>query len=266
MAETRVVVHGALGKMGQTVLGALAAQPGMSPVGAVDVAAQGDLINIPDGSSVPLSSDLSSLLDQTDAQVVVDFTNATGAMSAIRAAMTSGVCIVSGSTGLSSSDLQEAKMLSQRSSVGIISAPNFALGAALLIHLSKIAARFFDYVDITESHHEMKIDAPSGTALSIAEALSEGKSHAFTQNATEKALLDGTRGGSFEGINIHSVRLPGRVARHEVVFGARGQTLTLLHDSVDRGSFMPGVMLAVDHVMKINHLIVGLDTVLGLTD
>ncbi len=266
MADTRVVVHGALGRMGQTVLGALAAEPGMTPVGGADTAAKDAEISVPGSGPVPLSANLGSLLERTGADVVVDFTNAAGAISAIRTGTAAGVRVVSGSTGLSKSDLEEAARLADKAGVGVISASNFALGAVVLMHLARIAARFFEYADVIESHHEMKIDAPSGTALSIAQALAEGKGGGFTQNVTEKELLDGTRGGAFEGINVHSARMPGRVARHEVVLGAQGQTLTLLHDSVDRGSFMPGVMLAVHHVLTVDHLVVGLDTVLGLRD
>ena len=115
-----------------------------------------------------------------------------------------------------------------------------------------------------ESHHEAKIDAPSGTALSIAEAMIEGRDSGFDHNVVESQILEGTRGGDFQGINIHSARMPGRVARHEVVFGALGQTLTMIHDSINRESFMPGVMLAVKRVSEVDELVVGLASVLGL--
>ena len=111
-----------------------------------------------------------------------------------------------------------------------------------------------------------KIDAPSGTALSIAQAMMEGRGKPFEQNIAEKQTLEGTRGGSTDGINVHSARMPGRVARHEVVFGATGQTLTLIHDSTSRDSFMPGVMLAVQQATQTKGLTVGLDRVLGLDD
>ena len=134
----------------------------------------------------------------------------------------------------------------------------------LLGHLAGIAARYFDYADLIESHHEMKIDSPSGTALSIARAMAEGRGKPFKSVVSEKETLTGARGGVHDGINIHSARMAGRGARHEVVFGATGQTLTMTHDSINRESFMPGVLLAVRHVMTLDHMVVGLDRVLGL--
>jgi len=148
--------------------------------------------------------------------------------------------------------------------VGVISASNFALGAIVLMHLAGIASKYFDYADLLESHHEMKLDAPSGTALSIAEAMIEGRGSRFKQNVADLQTLSGTRGGDFEGINVHSARMPGRVARHEVVFGALGQTFTMIHDSANRDSFMPGVMLGVKHVIDDTELVIGLANVLGL--
>jgi 4-hydroxy-tetrahydrodipicolinate reductase len=133
-----------------------------------------------------------------------------------------------------------------------------------MMHLAGLASKYFDYADLIESHHEAKIDAPSGTALSIAEAMIEGRGSGFDQNEAELQTLQGTRGGEYNGINVHSARMPGRVARHEVVFGARGQTLTMIHDSINRDSFMPGVVLAVKRVVDERRLIVGLAEVLGL--
>jgi 4-hydroxy-tetrahydrodipicolinate reductase len=185
-------------------------------------------------------------------------------MATFEACAPEGVHVVSGSTGLSAEDLEKAAALAQQHSTGIISASNFALGAVLLGHLAAIASQYFDYADLIESHHEAKIDAPSGTALSIAQAMAEARDKRFSQNVAEKFLVPGTRGGDFEGINIHSARMPGRVARHEVVFGGPGQTLTMIHDSINRESFMPGVLLAVKRVVTQDGLIVGLDRVLGL--
>ena len=172
--------------------------------------------------------------------------------------------VVSGSTGLSPEDLDEIRQLASSNGVGVISASNFALGAVLLMHLAGIASKYFDYADLLESHHEMKLDAPSGTALSIAEAMVEGRGSGFEQNVADLETLAGTRGGDYQGINVHSARMPGRVARHEVVFGALGQTFTMIHDSINRESFMPGVMLATKRVVEENQLVIGLANVLGL--
>ncbi len=265
--EITVAVNGVLGKMGSTVLGAVEQEPGLVPVGGADAMA-GDLktVSTPNGSELPLATDLASLFGSAKPNVVVDFTNAEGGSSAMRTCIEHDVRCVSGSTGITPDELASIGESAAASGVGVISASNFALGCVVLIHLSRIASSYFDYADVIESHHEMKVDAPSGTALSIVQAMIEGKGGDFDQNIVEKELLAGTRGGSSGGINVHSARMPGRVARHEVVFGALGQTLTILHDSISRDSFMPGVVLAVRRVMNENSMIVGLDKVLGLSD
>lgn len=263
MAPIKVVVHGALGKMGQQVLSAVCAQPDMRPVGAADKRAQADSLALPDGSgSVPLSRDLPDVLSGAD--VVVDFTNADGALDVIRAAPARRVNVVIGSTGISDSTLKEADALALEHEVGIIVAPNFAMGAVLMVHLARLAARFFDYADLTEMHHEAKIDAPSGTALAIARAAVQGKGAPFKAPRAEKEIIPGTRGGDHQGVTIHSARMPGRMAHHELVFGALGQTLTIRHDSINRESFMPGVTMAIRKAVERPGLIVGLDKIMGL--
>ncbi len=251
--------------MGATVLSAVANDPETLAVGGADPAASEESVAHPvTGEALPLRKSLSELFANTDVDVVVDFSNADGAKATFADCAPAGVAVVSGSTGLSDDDLEHTAQLASQHSVGIISASNFALGAVLLGHLAGIASKYFDYADLLESHHEAKVDAPSGTALSIAQAMADGKGERFNQNVAEKQTLAGTRGGDFHGINVHSARMPGRVARHEVVFGGTGQTLTMIHDSIDRNSFMPGVLLAVKQVVKQDGLIVGLDRVLGL--
>ena len=266
MSEITVAVNGVLGRMGDTVLNAVDQEPGMVPVGGADVAAaDAKTVKTLSGVELPVASDLESLFEITKPDVVVDFTNAVGGKSAMNTCIENNVRCVSGSTGITPDELSAIGDKAANAGVGVISASNFALGCVVLIHLARIASEYFDYADLIESHHEMKIDAPSGTALSIVQAMIEGKGGDFDQNIVETELLEGTRGGSTGGINVHSARMPGRVARHEVVFGALGQTLTLLHDSVSRDSFMPGVMLAVRRVVNENSMIVGLDKVLGLS-
>ncbi len=263
--EITVAVNGALGRMGSTVLTAVTAESGVMPVGGVDIAASSDSVTIAGTSvSVPLASSLSELFSTTKPDVIVDFTNGEAAKTSILTCIEAGVRVVSGSTGLSPEDLIEIEQQASSKEVGVISASNFALGGVVLMHLAGIASKYFDYADLLESHHEMKVDAPSGTALSIAESMIEGRGSGFDQNVADLQTLEGTRGGDFQGINVHSARMPGRVARHEVVFGALGQTLTLIHDSINRESFMPGVMLAVKHVVGQQELVVGLASVLGL--
>ena len=263
MALIKVTVHGVLGKMGQEVLRTVCREAGLEPVGGADRMAVQDSLTLPDGSgSIPLSKSLDDVLG--DAQVVVDFSGAAGAASVIRTAAARRVNVVVGSTGIQEPLIEEADTLAQEHRVGIVIAPNFAMGAVLMIHLSRVAARFFDYADLTEMHHEAKIDAPSGTAIAIARAAAEAKGGPFTALPAEKQLVPGTRGGTADGVTIHSARMPGRMAHHELVFGALGQTLTIRHDSINRESFMPGVVMAIEHVTKGPGLTVGLDKIMGL--
>lgn len=265
MATIKVAVNGVLGRMGSTVLAAVSSAPDMTPAGGADIKAAAGVIARPDGKgTVPLAKDLGALISETRPDVVVDFTNGEAAAHAMKVALNAGVRVVSGSTGVSAAAMKEIEQLAAARKAGAISASNFALGAVLLGHLAGIASKYFDYADLIESHHEMKIDSPSGTALSIARAMAEGRGKPFKSVVSEKELLAGTRGGVHDGINVHSARMPGRVARHEVVFGATGQTFTMIHDSINRESFMPGVLLAVRHVMTLDHMVVGLDRVLGL--
>ena len=263
MEPIRVVVHGAVGKMGQQVLSAVCDEDDLRPVGAADTRAESDTLALPDGSgTIPLASALSDVLEQAD--VVVDFTSADGAMAAIRAASARRVNVVVGTTGIPKTDLREAESLAVANEVGVIVAPNFAMGAVLMMHLARVSGRFFDYADLVETHHEAKTDAPSGTALAIARAASEGKGGEFITVETEKEILPRPRGASLGGVSIHSARMPGRVAHHELVFGTLGQTLTIRHDSINRESFMPGVVMAIRAVGDRPGLTVGLDKIMGL--
>ena len=265
MPDIRVAVNGALGRMGQTVLGAVGAADGLTPVGGADAAAATGAVAVPGNPvSVPLRSRLDMLIEETSPAVVVEFTNGDGALSAVRTAVPRGVRIVSGSTGLSETALEEVRRISAEHGIGVISASNFALGAVLLGHLASIASRYFSHADLVESHHEAKADSPSGTALSLAEAMLAGRNGPFDSTASEKETLAGARGGVTGGINVHSARMPGRLARHEIVLGTQGQTLTLIHDTIDRDCYMPGVLRAIEHVVTIDHLVIGLDRVLGL--
>ena len=258
-----VVVHGVMGKMGQQVLETVTRTLGMQPVGAADITASQGTIALPDGlGEIPISGSLDDVLDGAD--VVVDFTSAEGAASVLRAAAPRGVNVVIGSTGITEAIYQEAESLANEHGIGAIIAPNFAMGAVLMIHLAKQASRFFDYADLTEMHHEAKIDSPSGTALAIANAALEGKQGGFIAPQSEKELIVGARGATHEGISVHSARMPGRVAHHELVFGALGQTFTIRHDSVNRESFMPGVVLAINEVVNRKGLTIGLDKIMGL--
>ena len=262
----RVIVTGATGKMSREVLAALCREPDLEPVGAVSRQAGVEALLLPDGErSIPLSSDLGSLLASVRPDVLVDFTTAEYSMDAARLAVRYGVRPVVGTTGWTVQAVSDLEALCRVQQVGAVLAPNFALGAVMMTHLARIAAPFFDYVEIIELHHEQKLDAPSGTAISMARQMAAARSKPVTVPPTLKETVPGTRGGSVDGITIHSVRMPGQVAHHEVIFGGLGQTLRIRHDSISRESFMPGVMLAVRAVMQRSELVVGLETLLGLT-
>ena len=261
----RVVVQGALGRMGGQILDALANEADTRPIGAADLAADGESLILPGGGDrIPLARSLSDVLG--DADVVVDVTTADGALAAIRTAAPRGVGVVIGSSGVPDSTVDEARVLAERHSVGIVVVPNFAVGAVLMTHLARVAAQFFEYADLIETHHEKKIDAPSGTAMAIARAVVEGRGGPMKAPVPDKETIPGTRGGEIGGVTIHSARLPGRVANHELVLAAPGQTLTMRHESIDRTSFMPGVIAAVRAAVKGPGLTVGLEQVLGLCE
>jgi len=174
------------------------------------------------------------------------------------------VVMVIGTTGISDADLHEIQELCVAYGVGAVVAPNFSLGAVLLMHLAKIASRFFANAEIIEMHHDKKLDAPSGTALATARMMAQARDSRFVYPPTEKEMLSGARGGELDGIAIHSVRMPGMMAAQEVLFGGKGQTLLLRHDATSRESYMPGVILAVKAVIENRTLIVGLDKLMGL--
>jgi 4-hydroxy-tetrahydrodipicolinate reductase len=171
---------------------------------------------------------------------------------------------VVGTTGLSQQDLKEIESLCSKHDTGAIVAPNFAIGANLMIHFARIAARFFPAAEITELHHEAKADAPSGTAMKTAEEMAKARGTRFEEGLTSKMTLEGARGAELQGIHIHSVRLPGLVAHQEVLFGGQGQTLLIRHDSISRESFMPGVIMAIKEAPRTKGLIYGLDRLMGL--
>ena len=265
MKPIAVVVHGALGKMGREVTVAICRDPDLEMVGAVDIQASQEHLILPDASGeVSLSSDLSSLLQSCHPQVLVDFTIAEASMSAARIAAKEGVNLVIGTTGLSDDGISEIDQLCKANEVGAVVAPNFALGAVVLLHLARTAARFFDHAEVIELHHHEKADAPSGTALATARAMLQSRGEPFVYAPTKKENLSGSRGGQIDGVAIHSVRLPGLVASQEVIFGAPGQTLSLRHDTISRECYMPGVMLAVKQVVKRQGLVRGLDALLNL--
>ena len=263
MSTIDVLVHGATGKMGREVLSAIAGAPDIRTVAAVCRQDRGDSLSTPDGANpIPLFTSLPDALESPKPQVVADFTNAAAALPATLAAAEAGISTVIGSSGLVEADFERLKTASDEHSVGILVVPNFAIGAVIMMQLAKRAAPYFQYVDIIETHHEAKIDSPSGTALALAQGVAEAGD--FLRNVSEKEPLAGTRGGELDGVGVHSIRMAGRSAHHEVVFGTTGQTFSLRHDTLGRDCYMPGVLLAIREVVKQKGLVIGLERLLGL--
>lgn len=260
----KVVVQGASGRIGQEAVKAVCQEPDMELVGVVDLQESGEFFTLPDGSGkIPFSSSLDDILAGCRPDVLVDFSVAKAVMPAVRLAVGRGVNLVIGTTGLGADELGEIGRLATAKGVGAVVAPNFALGAILMTHLAKIAAKYFDYAEIIELHHHRKVDAPSGTALSTARAMTEARGKPFLQIPGDDKKSD-SRGMNVGGVPVHSVRLPGLMAHQEVLFGASGQTLRIRHDTINRECYMPGVMLAIKKVVKQKGLVYGLDTLLDL--
>ncbi|MDQ1712929.1 MAG: 4-hydroxy-tetrahydrodipicolinate reductase [Frankiaceae bacterium] len=240
-----VAVLGAHGRMGAEVCRAVSAASDLRLVASLDEGWTAD--------------------DLAGADVVVDFTTPDAVMDNLRTCIEAGKHVVVGTTGFSESRLDQVRSwLATAPSVGVLVAPNFGLGAVLMMRFAEQAAAHFDSVEIVELHHPGKVDAPSGTARSTAERVAAARAAAGVAPAPDAtaSALDGARGASVSGVRVHSVRLAGLVAHQEVLLGSAGETLTIRHDSTDRASFMPGVLLAVRAVPARPGLTLGLDALL----
>jgi len=260
----RVLISGAGGKMGGEVVRAVAAAEGMEVVAAVDPGVSGCLVPTHGGEHVECRSSLTEAIAASQPDVVVDFTHPTVVEANVRAIMESGVDCVLGTTGLSEETISG---LAARAPEGttLFFAPNFAIGAVLMMQFAEKAARYMPHVEVTEFHHDKKADAPSGTAIRTARMIAAARREIpeTPGRETENPDMKGARGALVEGVSVHSIRLPGLVAHQEVLFGGQGQTLTIRHDSIDRTSFMPGVVLAIREVGSRAGLIVGLERLMG---
>jgi 4-hydroxy-tetrahydrodipicolinate reductase len=252
----RVGVIGATGRVGAEVCRAVHADRDMELVAGISRSKAGEKASEAlglQGSDVVLAENLDSFIEG-GAEVAVDFTNAEFAPEHIGWAIEHGMHIVVGTTGF------EVENVWRQAPVGVFIAPNFAIGAALMQRFAAEAARYLPAVEIIELHHDEKADAPSGTAVGTADAVAAARREAWSGPSSES--VPGVRGGERAGIRIHSIRLPGLVAHQEVVFGGQGQTLTIRHDSTDRTSFVPGVLMAIRWVPGHPGLTVGLNAIL----
>ncbi|MCI6607055.1 MAG: 4-hydroxy-tetrahydrodipicolinate reductase [Mitsuokella jalaludinii] len=261
---TTVIVNGACGRMGQAVLKAVQEADGLELVGAVDIkggADTGSLVGLP-ANGILVETDLEALLARKKPEVMVDFTRPDVVFGNVMTALAHKTSPVVGTTGLSDEQKAEIAKAAEENDTPAFIAPNFAIGAVLLMVMSRQAAKYMPDVEIIELHHDKKLDAPSGTAIQTAAMIAEVRKAHKQGNPDEFEKLEGARGADYEGMHIHSVRLPGYVAHQEVIFGGLGQTLTIRHDSMNRESFMPGVVLAAKKVRSLKGLTVGLDKLL----
>jgi 4-hydroxy-tetrahydrodipicolinate reductase len=202
-------------------------------------------------------------LTSARAEVAVDFTTPDAVKANVLWCVGHGVHVVVGTTGLGPEDLDDMSAAAEAGGTAAFVAPNFALGAVLMMKFAAQAARYYDAAEVIERHHAKKADSPSGTALRTASLMSEARKEKWAE-ARGRESLSGARGGDADGVHIHSVRLPGSVAHQEVIFGGVGETLTIRHDSLDLSSFMPGVVLAIKKVRGLSGLVVGLENLLDL--
>lgn len=252
----RIGVIGAAGRMGQTVCAAIAADKNLELVAAVDSAASGSMIE-----GLTIAKDLRALAD-AKVEVAVDFTVAAASRINLPWLAMHNVHAVVGTTGFTDADISEFKKIFTSSNC--IVAPNFAIGAVLMMRFAEIAAPFFDTAEIIEIHHENKIDSPSGTAIATANRIAAA-SNTWVKDPTSHEAIAGARGARGPAdIPIHAVRMRGVVANQEVIFGTRSQTLTIRHDTIDRASFMPGVVLACKNIAEHKGFTLGLDKFLGI--
>jgi len=238
--------------------------PDLELVGAVDPLHAGiDLTQLGvHGTQLQVSASAAALID-VGVQVAVDFTVIDAARQNLAWCADQGVHAIVGTTGFTDAELADYALRFDRSTANAVIAPNFAIGAILMMRFAELAAPYFDSCEIIELHHDHKVDAPSGTAMLTAQRIAAA-SKDWTADPTRTVAAVGARGGVVNGIPVHAVRLRGMVAHQEVLFGTTGQSLSIRHDTSDRTCFMPGVLLAVNKVADTPGLTVGLDTLLGL--
>ncbi|HFI0158408.1 TPA: 4-hydroxy-tetrahydrodipicolinate reductase [Streptococcus suis] len=252
----KVIIAGFKGKMGSTAVEMVKGDSALSLAALVDpFATETEVDGVP---VFQTKEEVASL----EADVWVDFTTPKFAYENTRFALENGFAPVVGTTGFTPEEIEELTALSAEKGLGGLIAPNFAIGAILLMQFAAQTAKYFPNLEIIELHHDKKKDAPSGTAIKTAELISQVRQSQAQGVADEEELIAGARGAEFDGFRIHSVRLPGLVAHQEVIFGAQGEGLTIRHDSYDRISFMGGVNLGIKEVVKRSQLVYGLEHLL----
>lgn len=266
MSKTiNIVIAGPRGKMGKEAVQMVQGTGHFNLVAVVDSRNDGLMLKDLEGMpplNIPVYDDLRKCLSDIRADVLVDLTKPEVGKKHLKIALEMNVRPVIGTTGFTDEDLNRIENLAAEKELGAIIAPNFAIGAILMMKFAQMASRYLPDVEIIEQHHDQKLDAPSGTAIKTAQLIEQVRKSKKQGHPDEKEELKGARGAEMDGIRIHSVRLPGLVAHQEVIFGGVGQTLKIRHDSIARSSFMPGIKLAVETVMQLDHLVYGLENII----
>jgi 4-hydroxy-tetrahydrodipicolinate reductase len=268
MEKLRIGVIGAAGRMGQEVLRTLANDSRFELALAVDSHHVGESVHQftnGQGPNIEIGAKTGAGLDNAPCDAIVDFTTPTSAAQHAISAIKRKVAPVIGTTGMSDVDQREIAALCRETGTPALYAPNFAVGAVLMMKFSQMAAKYFPDAEIIELHHEKKEDSPSGTAMLTAELISAARTKDPIRRRGGIVKVEGARGGTHKDVPIHSIRLPGFVAHQRVIFGSPGETLTLQHDSMDRTSFMEGVKLCLLEVRTLTGFVIGMDKILFRT-
>lgn len=260
-----IILAGPRGRMGSEAVKMVMNEPEFKLVACIDRKHDGALLKEIEGQpdlAVPIYSDIRKCFEEIEADVLIDLTVPETGYLHTKTAIEFNIRPVVGTTGFTEEQIEELKGLSQEKNLGGLIAPNFAIGAVLMMKFSEMAAKYMRDVEIIEKHHDRKLDAPSGTAKKTAEMIQNARDSKKQGHPDEEETMKGARGAEFDGMRIHSVRLPGLVAHQEVIFGSGGQTLTIRHDSLDRTSFMDGIRVCVLHVMDERELIYGMENII----
>lgn len=265
MEKIKIVLAGPRGKMGKEAIKMIQNTDHFELVAVIDTKNNGKQLKDMEGQpalEIPVYDDLANCLTNVASDVMVDLTRPESGKKHLQIALENGVRPVIGTTGFTDEEINTYIQIAEEKQLGAIIAPNFAIGAVLMMKFAQMASKYLPDVEIIEQHHDQKLDAPSGTALKTAQMIAQVRKSKKQGHPNEVEDLKGARGAEYDGIRIHSVRLPGLVAHQEVLLGGVGQILKLRHDSMDRTSFMPGIRLAVETVMKLDQLVYGLENIM----
>jgi len=262
--KIRIAFNGILGKMGRSILTGLASESDLEIISGYDPSADNTLLTdgIKMGNSIIRICGSIDELFKCKPDVVIDFSEGSVFLELIKNAIKYNTDLIIGTTGISDKDLSEAKKLIEKSNITVIIAPNFSIGAVLMMKFASYASDYFKGCEIIELHHKHKKDAPSGTAIHTAEEIKSSLKDKQRLNENEFEKYNGARGALVEGIHVHSIRMPGLLAHQEVIFGTEGQTLTIRHDTYDRSAYLPGIKIAIKKVSEVKGMIIGLENLI----